>query len=126
MVRINLEVRLANTMEGVPEYSIISKKDALMEGIDIGLSVYYTVNKEAEKVPFQVVPSKQWNDLPETLYLFREDTESEQGICALVKEHINFPTAIAVPIYILFPPGIVNESIEINVMPTMVDMFKYD
>ena len=123
MVRVNLEVRLANTMEGVPEYSIISKEDALMEGVDIGLSVYYTINKKAETSAFQIVPSKEWRDLPDTLFLFRESPESEQGLCAIVKKPINFPTAIAVPIYILFPPGVVEESIEINVMPTMVDTF---
>lgn len=124
MLTVNLEIRQANTMKGVMEYSRISKQEALIDGIDLGLSAYFEINPKAKKARYQIIPSKQWNKLPDKLYLFKEDADMEYGICQIVRKPINCPTAMAVPVYVIFEPGIVEKPLEINVMPTMADTFK--
>ena len=111
-------------MKGVMEYSQITKQEALMDSLDLGLSAYYQINKKAAKARYQVVTSKEWNKLPKKMYLFKEYPDSEMGLCKVVRKPINFPTAICVPIYVIFEPGVVENPIEINVMPTMSDTFK--
>jgi hypothetical protein len=124
MLTLNLEVRLANTMKGVMEYSQVTKQEALLDGIDLGLSAYFQINPKAKNKRYQIVPSKEWNDLTKRLYFFRETPDSEFGLCKIVRKKVLFPTAVSIPIYVIFEPGVVEKPIEINVMPTMSDVFK--
>ena len=125
MIQLNIEIRQANeiTEDDVFELIPITKAEALMDRVLISMETLKKVNPLTGTTPYTVIPSPDWEDLPDQMYLFKEDIDSDFfGICIIVEEHIPFPTAKLVPIYLFFPADSGIPFYEAIIAPTMADL----
>ena len=105
MVRVNIEVRYANSMDGCPEYYEASKDELLQETVLIAHEAAAAKYPKLKYEPYVIVPSKKWHTLPQKGFWFKEDPSQDYyDICFIVDKAFYYAEAEIIPVYLSLSP----------------------
>lgn len=93
MIKINLEIRLANYLDEDVIIEVFEKDKLKKEWIDYAIEELKETFPELERGPITIFPSETWDMVPEVLYLVEEHPGQPLVLFALVDENIRLPTS---------------------------------
>lgn len=103
MIEIQLEVRDSNKVSHFPYYERVPKEEALREMVTSALEPYFETQPELKTKQYFITPSKEWQNLPDHLYLVFEHNEAwGYAIHRIRRKKLLFKTAVMIPIQVTF------------------------